>query len=124
MAGGLAGARDGVAAMGALGSEDFKTYFLGLLAATLRKGRPERAPPSTSSPRPSSPWSGRGERFYAAELHRQKGELLLAAGGDRGAAARCFETAVQMARRQRALALERRALQSFDNASGRPGRGE
>ena len=38
IAGGLARTRDGVAAMRALGSEDFKTYFLYLLAETLAKG--------------------------------------------------------------------------------------
>jgi predicted ATPase len=35
---GLARTRDGVAAIRALGSEDFKTYFLCLLAETLAKG--------------------------------------------------------------------------------------
>ena len=61
-----------------------------------------------------------GERFYAAELLRQKGELVLAAGGERGAAARCFATAVHIARHQRALALERRALRSLATLSDGP----
>ena len=38
-----------------------------------------------------------GERFYAAELHRQKGELLLMTGHDLAGAARCFGTAAEIA---------------------------
>jgi len=53
-----------------------------------------------------------GERFYLAELHRQHGELLLATGQDRAAAARCFDTAAEIAKQQGAHGLERRALRS------------
>jgi predicted ATPase/DNA-binding winged helix-turn-helix (wHTH) protein len=109
---GLARVQDGVAAMRALGSEDFKTYFLGLLAETLAgAGRPEAALEVIAEALAAVEASG--ERFYAAELHRLRGELLLAAGRDPGGAAACFETALGIARRQGALALERRALESL-----------
>jgi hypothetical protein len=42
-----------------------------------------------------------------------RGELLLATGHDRAGVAGCFETALEIARHQRALALERRALRSL-----------
>jgi hypothetical protein len=44
-----------------------------------------------------------------------RGELLLAAGHDGAGVAGCFETALEIARHQRALALERRALRSLGN---------
>ena len=59
-----------------------------------------------------------GERFYAAELHRQKGELLLASGHDLAGAARCFETAAGIAQHQGARALEHRARHALDSALG------
>jgi hypothetical protein len=60
-----------------------------------------------------------GERFYAAELHRQRGELLLASGPDVAGATRSFETAARIARDQRATALERRVLQGLEHTLGR-----
>jgi len=119
---GLARTRDGVAAIRALGSEDFKTYFLCLLAETLAKGGETEAAFDVITDALGAVERS-GERFYAAELHRQKGELLLRAGHEFAGAARCFGTASEIARQQRAWALERRALQSFNNASARPGRG-
>ena len=119
---GLAQMRDGVAVMRALGSEDFKTYFLCLLAETLAKGGEIEAALDVVTEALGAVERS-GERFYAAELHRQKGELLLMTGHDLASAARCFGTAAGIARHQRAWALERRALESLNNASGRPGRG-
>ena len=55
---GLARTRDGVAAIRALGSEDFKTYFLGLLAGDAREAEARPRPPSTSSRRRWVPWRG------------------------------------------------------------------
>jgi predicted ATPase/DNA-binding winged helix-turn-helix (wHTH) protein len=108
---GLASARAGLAAIRALGSEDFKTYFLGLLADTLAKnGQVETALEVLAEALVAVERTG--ERFYAAELHRRKGELLLEAGRERAGAARCFETALRIARQQGAWALERRVLVS------------
>ncbi len=114
---GLATIRDGLAAIRALGSEEFKTYFLGLLAETLTSaGQPAAALDVVAEALAAVERSG--ERFYAAELHRLRGELLLATGHDRAAVAGCFEAALDIARHQRALALERRARQSLDNVRG------
>jgi predicted ATPase len=116
IADGLASARDGVAAIEALGSADFKTYFLGLLAATLANDRQIGA--ALDVIRDALVDAERtGERFYTAELYRQQGELLLAAGRDPAGARACFETALRLARQQRAWALERRVLQRISGAN-------
>jgi predicted ATPase/DNA-binding winged helix-turn-helix (wHTH) protein len=109
---GLATMRDGIAAIRTLGSQEFKTYFLGLLAGTLAAaGQLDAAVDVVAEALVAVERSG--ERFYAAELHRLRGELLLAGGRDRGGAVRCFETALDVARRQGALALEARAARSL-----------
>jgi serine phosphatase RsbU (regulator of sigma subunit)/predicted ATPase len=53
------------------------------------------------------------ERFQEAELHRLKGELLLAESDDQTAAEECFCRAVQIARRQQSKAWELRATISL-----------
>jgi predicted ATPase len=110
--------REGLAATRSLGSEEFKTYFLGLLAATLAKAGETGAALNVITEALDAVELS-GERFYAAELHRQKGELLLAGGPDLAGATRSFETAVRIARDQGARALERRALQALENALSR-----
>jgi class 3 adenylate cyclase/predicted ATPase len=55
-----------------------------------------------------------GERYYEAELHRLRGELLLARGGAASAdAERCYQRALEVARAQRARSLELRAAISL-----------
>jgi hypothetical protein len=108
----VARVRDGVATIRTLGSEDFKTYFLELLAETLaRAGQSAAALEVVAEALAAVETSG--ERFYAAELHRVRGELLLATGHDPSGAAECFATALAIARHQGARALERRALRSL-----------
>jgi len=116
---GLAGAHEGIAAIRSLGSEDFKTYFLGLLADMLAKdGQVEAALVVVTDA--LGVVERTGERFYAAELHRQRGSLLLGAGRERGEAVRSLEVALEIARRQGARALERRVLLSYrDIGEGR-----
>jgi predicted ATPase len=55
-----------------------------------------------------------GEGYYEAELHRLKGELLLAqsAAGEQQAEA-CFQNALKIARGQSAKSLELRAVMSL-----------
>ena len=55
-----------------------------------------------------------GERFYAAEIYRLKGEILRqqTAGRD-GAAEACFHQALDVARQQEAKSLELRAATSL-----------
>jgi predicted ATPase len=55
-----------------------------------------------------------GERFYAAELHRLQGELLLARSPEAEAEAiGCFHQALTVARQQQAKSLELRAAMSL-----------
>src|SRR5664279_4299454 len=51
-----------------------------------------------------------GERHAEADLHRVKGEILLASpSGDSGQAEAAFRQAIEIAQRQKALSLELRA---------------
>ena len=50
-----------------------------------------------------------GERFYEAELHRIRGEILLASEGTRHEGIEALQTALEVARRQGAGLLENRA---------------
>jgi predicted ATPase/DNA-binding winged helix-turn-helix (wHTH) protein len=107
---GLGRLREGIQTLRALGSDDFRTYFLSLLAATLaRSGETGTALDAIAEALAAAERSG--ERFYTAELHRQHGELLLATGHDH-AAARCFDTAADIARNQGAEALADRVRRS------------
>jgi predicted ATPase len=55
-----------------------------------------------------------GERYYAAELHRLQGELLLQhATPEWSHAETCFQQALDLARRQEAKSLELRAAMSL-----------
>ena len=55
-----------------------------------------------------------GERWYAPELHRLKGELLLQQSSDKQAEAEtCFHHALDIARSQQAKSLELRAATSL-----------
>ncbi len=55
-----------------------------------------------------------GQRYYEAELHRLKGELLLAQNASNAAQAEsCFRTGIEVARRQHARSWELRATTSL-----------
>jgi adenylate cyclase len=64
-----------------------------------------------------------GERFWEAEIHRLKGELLLLAG-EGACVEACFQTALDLARRQGALSLELRAATSLAGLWKDTGRGQ
>ena len=64
-----------------------------------------------------------GERFFAAELQRLRGEHLIQ-GGDAAAAEVCFQEALDIARSQAAKSLELRAATSLARLWGRQGRGQ
>jgi predicted ATPase len=56
----------------------------------------------------------RAERFYEAELHRLRGELLLRCNpADISARETCFQTAIAIARDQQAMSLKLRAATSL-----------
>jgi predicted ATPase len=60
------------------------------------------------------PFAETEERYYEAELHRLRGELLLMrSDADREGAERCFRKAIDIARRQRAKSWELRATTSL-----------
>ena len=63
------------------------------------------------------------ERWWAAELHRLKGELLLALSTDNAAEAEtCFRHALDIARHQQAKSLELRAAMSLARLWQRQGK--
>ena len=64
------------------------------------------------------------DRFFEAELHRLKGELLLIAPGDAVAAEACFRQAIEIARSQYSRAWELRAAMSLARLRQRQGRGD
>jgi predicted ATPase len=64
------------------------------------------------------------ERFQEAELHRLKGELLLAESSDQTAAEQCFRRAVETAQRQQSKAWELRATTSLARLWQKQGRRE
>jgi adenylate cyclase len=53
------------------------------------------------------------ERWWEADLHRLRGELLRASGGDAADAETCFRRAIEVARSRGARSLERRAAASL-----------
>jgi class 3 adenylate cyclase/predicted ATPase len=66
-----------------------------------------------------------GERFYEAELHRIKGELLLRQVlGDEEAAEGCFQKALEVTRSQEARSLELRAVMSLSRLWQKQGKKE
>ena len=66
-----------------------------------------------------------GERWAWADLHRLRGELLLAdSPSDTSEAERCFHTAIEVARQQHAKSFELRATTSLAHLLGQYGRRE
>jgi predicted ATPase len=105
--------RAGVAAYRATGAEIYRPYFLGLLAeAYANRGRPDAGLEALAEALTRVETTG--ERLYAAELYRLKGQLLLARSLDNCTEAEaCFQQALALARRQQAKLLELRASVSL-----------
>ncbi len=60
------------------------------------------------------PFAQTEERYYEAELNRLRGEFLLTRGTtERGAAEKCFRTAIDIAKKQEAKSWELRATTSL-----------
>jgi predicted ATPase/tRNA A-37 threonylcarbamoyl transferase component Bud32 len=128
---GIGHMRQGVADWHATGALSHRPYQLALLAEALgREGRGEEG--LTVLAEAQALLSVTGERFYEAELHRLRGELLLrqAAGGPRGAAQLSgpaeaevwFRRALATAHRQGAKPLELRAVVSLSRLYRERGR--
>jgi predicted ATPase len=103
----------GLRAFRATGAVINQSYFLALLAeAHGTMGQPETG--LTMLTEALALVDKTGERWYAPELHRLKGELLLQQSSDNQAEAEtCFHHALDIARSQQAKSLELRAATSL-----------
>jgi predicted ATPase len=108
---GIARIRQGLAAYLATGAKAWQSYFLVYLAEAYQKaGRVEEGLNILAEA--SAIVTRTGERMYAAEIHRLKGELLLQ-GDVEAKAEECFRQAIEVARRQQARSWELRATMSL-----------
>ena len=105
--------QQGVLAYYATGAELFRPYWLALLAeAQGTIGEPETGLIVLTEA--LTVVDKTGTRWYEAELHRLKGELLLQRNSDnRTEAASCFQQAIAIAQNQQAKFLELRAATSL-----------
>jgi predicted ATPase len=110
---GLTQLRQGLDAYRATGTEFQRPHFLSMLAEVHRSlGQPEAG--LTALSEALTLVEKTGERYYEAELHRLKGELLLQhAAPEVSHAETCFQQALAIARRQQAKSLELRAAMSL-----------
>ena len=110
---GIAQMRQSLAAMQALGSEQARPYSLAYLAEVyLDMGQAEEGLGVLAEA--LTLVNKNGERWWEAELHRLKGELLLRhAVPDEHQAEACFDRSLAIARRQQAKSLELRAATSL-----------
>ena len=105
---GLNEMRAGLAAFEGVGTpEDLTVYYEMVAEVCLRAERYDEGLRSLEDA--FSQAERHGILFWNAELHRRRGELLLASGAPADAVHACFHAALDCARRQGALALELRA---------------
>jgi adenylate cyclase len=108
---GLAELRDGMSAHAGMEAATYQPFALALLACGLiAAGRPEEALDALGRALAIS--EGPGERFYAAELLRLKGQVL-ASTGSLAMAEGCLREAIEVARRQDARLFELRSATSL-----------
>src|SRR5207249_4548193 len=127
---GLAQIRQGLDMYRSTGAEAQRPYLLTLLAeASGLLGQPEGGLAALDEA--LTLMEQTGERYYEAELHRQRGELLLLraaeshpAQGSREQhdAETCFQQALDVSRRQEAKSLELRAAMSLSRLWQRQGK--
>jgi predicted ATPase len=110
---GLAQLRQGLDAYRATGAAFQRPHSLGMLAEVHRSlGQPEAG--LTALSEALTLVEKTGERYYEAELHRLKGELLLQhAAPEVSHAETCFQQSLAIAHRQQAKSLELRAAMSL-----------
>jgi predicted ATPase len=110
---GRAQIHQGLAAWRATGAKVIRPYWLALLAAaSAQVDQPEAG--LTRLAEALVVVNETGERRWEAELHRLKGELLLACSAERDTEAEtCFRQALDIARRQQAKSWELRAAMSL-----------
>ena len=112
---GLGWMRQGLAAYQATGAEVWRPYYLALLAEAYGRGgqRAEGVRLLTEAPVVAD---NSGAHWWAAELYRLRGELLLeheGAGHNVVEAEQCFQQALAIAQHQQAKSLELRAAMSL-----------
>jgi DNA-binding winged helix-turn-helix (wHTH) protein/predicted ATPase len=112
-AGGIALLTEAVTALEAAHSRHFMPYLLGLLSqAHMKVGHHADAMKAAEDGIALA--AGGGERFYTAELHRLRGELLARRqDGHIQRAEASFQIAIELARDQGAIALENKAIASL-----------
>jgi predicted ATPase len=110
---GIAQIRQGLAATEAVEFKAYKPHILGLLAEAYRvEGRPEEGLHTLAEALVIMDTTAM--RFYEAELHRLKGELVLQQSSNNAPAAEaCFHQALDIARQQQAKSWELRAAVSL-----------
>jgi predicted ATPase len=105
---GIAQIKQGIEAWQATGAQLFRPHLLALLAESYGKaGRPEEGLHALMEAITAAQKSGK--RFYAAELYRLKGMLLMRLGQSAEEVEQCFHQALEIARNQQARSLELRA---------------
>jgi predicted ATPase len=110
---GAVAVQESLATLRATGFDVRRSYYLALLADICRRsGRPEAGQSAIAEAFAFAEESG--ERWWEAELHRLRGELLLAQSTDnRAEAEACFHRALEIARQQSVKAFELRAATSL-----------
>jgi predicted ATPase len=110
---GMAQMQQGMVVWQAMGAEVDRPYFLALLAEEY--GKVDRKEEALSVLAEALALVHRsGDRYWEADLHRLKGEMLLIqAIPDKAQAETCFQHALDIARRQQAKSLELRAAMSL-----------
>jgi DNA-binding SARP family transcriptional activator/predicted ATPase len=104
--------RASIAAFTATGAQVRLPYYLGLLARVCgRAGRAEDGLAAIDQGMAAS--HAHNERWWDAELHRLRGELLLGSGAEASEAEAAYLRAIEIARAQQARALELRAIMSL-----------
>ena len=108
----------------ATGAKGTRPYFLGLLAEAYGKvGQVEEG--LTVLAEALAAAHNSGERYYEAQLHRLRGELLLALSREHdGEAEACFQQSLAVAHLQQAKSLELRAAMSLGRLWQRQGKTE
>jgi predicted ATPase len=115
---GIALLTEAIATLQATQSRHFMSYFIGLLADAQIKAEHHVDAMKTVEDGLVMTESS-GELFYSAELHRLRGELLAHPPTQlKRKAEASFRTAIEIARKQGAKTLERRAIESLHRWSG------